>query len=98
MTQATEIAAGQVITLASGEYSDYRVILVARVLKPINAALWEQMRLACFAPPSYDPEDDPCFQVDMCAPWLLNNDIIEEIEYTELHLGDYGELPKWENA
>lgn len=98
MTQATEIPVGAMIALSSGEYSDYRVGCFSRVLRPLNEAVWEEMRSACTVPPDYDPTESPRFDEYKAVPWLVANGYIEELPYTELHLGDYGELPKWATA
>jgi hypothetical protein len=98
MTQATEIKVGEVVAFSSGEYSDYRIGSFAKVLKPLNAEVWETMRVACTVPPEYDPEGDPRFDEYKAVPWLVANGYIEEVTYTELHLGDFNRLPRWENA
>lgn len=98
MTQATEIAVGETVAFSSGEYSDYRIGSFAKVLKPINQEVWELMREACTEPPEYDKTADPRFDEYKAVPWFVSNGYIEEIEYTELHLGDYGRCPDWSDA
>lgn len=98
MTQATEIRVGQMVAFSCGEYSDYSISGFSRVLKPINEAVWDAMVAGCTAPPSYDPDDDPRFHEEKAVPWLVANGYVEEVEYTELHLGDYGRAPRWTHA
>jgi hypothetical protein len=98
MTQKTQIEAGEVVAFSSGEYSDYGISGFSKVLKPLNKTVWDEMVAACTAPPDYDPDDDPRFHDDRVMPWLVKNGYIEEIEYTELHLGAYRRAPAWENA
>ena len=98
MTQATEIGIGETVAFSSGEYSDYRIGSFAKVLKPINAGVWESLREGCTEPPEYDKTASPRFDEYKAVPWLIANGYIEEIEYTELHLGDYDTLPNWSEA
>jgi hypothetical protein len=98
VTQATELPVGSVVAFSSGEYSDYRVGSFARLLKPLNAEVWEQMSEACTAPPDYDKNGIPRFDEYKAVPWLLANGYIEEIDCTELHLCDYGQAPSWSDA
>lgn len=98
MTQATQIEVGQIVAFSAGEYSDYRIGCFAKVLKPINAGVWEAMRVACSEIPSWGDEDDKYFEESKAAPWLIANGYIDEIDYTELHLGEYGSLPDWSEA
>jgi hypothetical protein len=98
MTAKTQIEVGEVVAFSSGEYSDYRIGSFAKVLKPLNKAVWDEMVAACTVPPDYDPDGDPRFDEDKAVPWLVKNGYIEEVEYTELHLGDYHRAPAWENA
>ena len=94
MTQATEFPAGSVVAFSSGEYSDYSIGAFSKVLKPINEAVWNAMRAACKGT-DWDPDR---FDDGKAVPWLVANGYIEEIEYQELHLGDYGRCPDWGNA
>lgn len=96
MTQAKEIPAGTIVALSSGEYSDYSVLMFARVIKPLNADVWQEMGTGCQdSEVSHDYEYCNLYK---CAPWLVTNGYIEEIEYTELHVGAYGHMPDWNMA
>ncbi len=96
MTQATEIKASSTVLFATGCYSDYSVGCLGRVLKPINKAVWDEMVKGATVAPSYAPE--PRFESAAAMAWLIANGYIEEVTYVGLHLGDYGDTPKWENA
>lgn len=98
MTQATQIEVGKIVAFSSGEYSDYRIFCFAKVMKSINESVWEQMRTECSEIPSWGDEGDRRFSDEKALPWLIANGYIEEIEYTELHLGDYGRLSNWSEA
>jgi hypothetical protein len=63
----------------------------------MNEAAWQEMVAGCSKPASYDPEYIR-FEEDEAIAWLKANGYIEEVEYVELHLGDYGRAPRWENA
>lgn len=93
-----EIKAGAVVCFSTGCYSDYSVGSFARVLKPINEAVWKDMTDACTHPREWDKDGDPRFNSDEAVPWFVKNGYIEEVEYQELHLGDYAETPKWSMA
>lgn len=100
MTTAIEIGVGQVIALTSGEYSSYRVISFAKVLKPINAAVWDEMVKACTTRHELYPEEPPYFDDEKATPWFVDQGYIEDVEYTELHLDDdgQGKAFTWEEA
>jgi hypothetical protein len=90
MTTETQIPAGKILMLSSGEYSDYSVMGVFRTLKPITQDVYSAMRDACFsASPGYDR-----YEVGKAAPWLIVNGYVEEVEHEELYLGDYGRIPE----
>lgn len=95
MTQAKQIEAGEIIALSSGEYSDYRIGAFSKVLKPINEEVWQLMGESCRGNYQWDKE---YFEEGKAVPWLVANGYIEEIAYTELHLGDYGRLSPWSDA
>lgn len=91
----TQINPGDVVAFSSGEYSDYRVGSFARALKPITKEVWEELGKACSKPPEWDKDGDPRFDEYKAVPWLVARGYIEEIEYHEMWMGDYGRLPKW---
>lgn len=90
---------GQIIYFSTGCYSGYGVCGVARVLKPFAKKVFEQMVSDCTRAPEYDKDEEPRFNSDEAMPWFVNNGYIEEVDYQELHLGDYSfETPRWEDA
>lgn len=93
-----ELPAGQIVAFSTGCYSDYSVGVFAKLLKALNQTAWEAMLDAATAPPDYNPKGDPRFNSDKAVEWLRANGYIEEVEYVELHLGDYGDRPEWADA
>ena len=100
MTQATEIPVGTVVVFSTGEYSDYGYCGMVRVLKPLHADLWENMRTAANVLPDYAQGDEQYRRFDEGAAiaWLVAQGYVEEMEYTELHMGDYDACPRWSDA
>lgn len=96
MQKGHELPAGTTVMFSSGCYSDYSVQRVARLLKPLNEAAWNEMLAAATHATSYS--EHLRFHSDEAMEWLLKNGYIEDLEYVEMHLGDYGDSPKWEDA
>lgn len=96
MQKGHELPAGQTVMFSTGCYSDYSVMAVAKLLKPMNEDAWTAMCDASCEPNNWKP--DGYFDSSKAMAWLRAERFIEEIEYVELHLGDYGDRPKWEEA
>lgn len=94
MTQAKQIEVGTVVAISTGCYSDYGVGPFGKVLKPINQEVWEAMAEAAFEPNYWGGRHDH----SKAEAWLIAQGYIELIEYTELHLGDYGSIEPWASA
>jgi hypothetical protein len=96
MQKGHELPAGTTVAFSTGCYSDYSVGPFAKLLKPMNEAAWAAMVADATRPSTYWP--DGFFQSEKAIEWLRENGYIEEVEYVELHLGDYGYAPSWEEA
>jgi hypothetical protein len=95
---ATEsIKPGSYVAFSEGCYSDYGVNGFAKCLKEINPEVWQEMVDACTGPQEWDPSYIR-FESGKAVPWLIANGYIEEIQYAELHMDDYGEQPSWSHA
>ena len=77
------IKAGTLLTISTGEYSDYHVHGVFRVLKDITQDDYDSFRVE-----DEDRFSDPSDAIARMA--ILG--YIEDVPSTELHLGSYGEL------
>lgn len=96
MQKGHELPAGQTVMFSSGAYSDYSVMSFGKLLKPLNEAAWDEMCKASLRESTWKP--DGYFESDKAMEWLRSNGFIEEVEYVEIHMGDYGDRPKWEHA
>lgn len=91
--QNVDYKQGEILLITSGQYSDYEVKSIFRVIKDFNAnnqlLAWAEetgREVVDFAAPA-DWEND---NVDLIG-WLSVNNFIADINYRELHTGDYGE-------
>lgn len=81
---------GQLLLLSTGEYSDYDIHVVCRVLKNFDS---REVSL------SYNGKrDDYDFDDDAFTHYLTSNGYIEDVDYQEWHLGSYGTLDIPEEA
>ena len=94
-TKKKAVPAGTLLLLSRGEYSDYSIVALCRVLKPIDQTVWAVMGAACTGHCERNPER---FDDSRALPWLIEKGYVEEVEYRELHLGDYGRCSLWERA
>lgn len=97
MKSGYEVPAGQTVMFSSGCYSDYSVGCIGKLLKPLNEAAWNEMCAFANGPSEWRPNGG-YFETDKAMTWLREHGYIEDMEYVELHLGDYGDAPKWEDA
>ncbi len=88
-----EIPVGKLLLFSQGQYSDYIVTSLARVLKPINKEVWD--RISTEVTTASDWARDA---MNKMVPRLIKDGYIEEVEYQEFYLGGYGELSKWEKT
>lgn len=79
--QIETIKAGTLLTISTGEWSDYNVHGVFRVLKDITQDDYDAFRV----------EDEYCDVANVLAR-MATSGYIEDVPSTELHLGSYGEL------
>lgn len=80
------IKSGTLLTVSTGEYSDYSVHGVFRALKDIT---YEDLREARKAQPG---EYDEYCDIKQIIAFLATQGYIEDVPSLELHLGAYGEL------
>lgn len=81
---------GEFIYFSSGEYSDYSVGPICKLLKPITKADWQEMIAACKSDVDWRP-----FEQGEAVPWFIANGFVEELDATEAHLGDYCGVPEY---
>lgn len=81
--QIETIKAGTLLTISTGEYSDYNVHGVFRVLKDITQDDYDAFRV--------EDEDAYC-DISVTLAKMMTSGYIEDVPSTELHLGAYGEL------
>jgi hypothetical protein len=97
MDSGKELPAGTMVAFSTGCYSDYSVNGFAKLLKPLNQSAWEEMVEAALEPNEY-ATDGKSFERTKAMAWLIANGYIEDTEYVELHMGDYGDTPSWADA
>ena len=90
MKKGQELPAGTILMLSAGEYSGYGIIVIGKLLKPINETVWNEMNAAL--------TKDGWFERHLALPWLLEHVYLEEMEYVELTMIDYGIPTDWECA
>ena len=83
-----ELLEGETVLLSDGEYSDYRVVGLFRVLKPfviadVRAAVVAYWRK--FRPDSYLGGRE-------IAKWLVDEGYLVGTQAAEWHVGDYGDM------
>ena len=93
-----EVPVGALVLFSSGCYSDYGVSLLAKVLKPISESVWIAMRDGGMMVPHWDEGGEKRWDETAGRQWLITNGYIEEMEYTELHMGEYGRCSEWSHA
>lgn len=79
--------AGTLVLVSSGEYSDYSVISIVRVLSDFTPA--EELEQYLSAHP--EQREDYSFEKDQYFAHLLKRGLVEELEHSTYHLGDYSE-------
>ena len=93
---------GEFMTVAEGEYSDYCVNGLFKILKTFNAndclVRWANENKRTINELG-TVEDDYDFEGIEFLSWLSQNQYIEDVNYRELHVGSYGEtkLSSYEN-
>lgn len=84
MRMMTPVKAGELLTLSSGEYSDYHVLTVARALDnfdPTKVARQFELEAGEDVDPHYG-----------FIAMLVEQGLIEELNYREVHVGCYDRL------
>jgi hypothetical protein len=74
---------GEVLQLTTGEYSDFQIIAIVKVLKDID----ELEVLKLFIPTKKDKYDNDGF-----CTFLMKEKYVKEIETIEWHYENYGRL------
>jgi hypothetical protein len=87
------MAIGQLIVLTVDEYSDYKIFNVARIVKLFDLSLLIDHWLALHPEQTKQYFDDEGF-----ANMLVSEGYLEIIEWYELHLGGFAELPSLKDA
>ena len=87
---------GQILTFAEGEYSDYMVEGLVKVIKPFDLKQvqneWEEL---------HTKEDSHSCYVNRTLrrvkeggvaflPYLVHKGLVEDVDYIEIHTGSYG--------
>lgn len=90
---------GDIVVTSQGEYSDYSVNTIFRVLKDFNIQSILQTWILLDGSGvvlnddgtinTYESEGDPDVNF---FNWLVESKIIEDLDYKELHTGDYGNM------
>lgn len=75
------------ISITSGEHSDYQTVGFYRVLKTFS----DEGAVLFFKGENIDCSFPSCEQ-DEFIKYLIENNFIENIKYSEFHIGFYGEL------
>lgn len=84
----TDIGKGDLLTIATGEYSDYSVLGVFRALKQFNPDV-EVKRYK----DSHPTEDgDEYRELSDFVAWLGAEGLVETVPSREWHIGSYGRL------
>lgn len=75
---------GEFLILSSGEYSDYGIRLVCRVLEGFDEREVYD---------NYDgKKEDYCFDTDEFSAYLIKKGFVEEIDYREWNCETYGKV------
>lgn len=90
MSQNPKFDAGTIIILAEGEYSDYRTGPLFRCLKDVN--LEDLAREFYPNAPKSEWSGRRNADASTFTLWLIQNGWVEELEYSEVHVGSYGEF------
>ena len=73
---------------SNGEYSDYEVCTLCRATEDINIKIVKRQYFAKFP----NDKENYCFSHDAFMKWLIvDKKLAEELDYTNFHLGSYGE-------
>lgn len=88
---------GQMITFAEGEYSDYMVNGLVRVITSFDLdsvkTEWEKEHAQCTNHNVFKQRDEKRLKpnaVDF-LPWMVSKGLVEDVDYLEIHTGSYGE-------
>ena len=82
---------GTLVLISSGEYSDYQVHALVRVLKRIGPDVWQEYMDAC-------TEDTPKWgrvARKSALPWLIEQGFVEEVENREMWVECYDRPSPW---
>ena len=84
----TDIKKGELITIATGAYSDYSISGVFRVLADFNP----QEQMEKFAAETPLEDDDTYRDLSEFIAWISRSGLLEPLESREWHIGSYGRL------
>lgn len=82
---------GEIVVISHGEYSDYRIRGIVRIVRDFTITEIEESLKQDF--PNYGDEDDwesTEALEDGFIPWLARNGYVEVIDWQELYCGGYG--------
>jgi len=89
-----ELEEGQMITFAEGEYSDYMVNGLVRVIKPFNIkeaqSRWEADHTE-FKINQFNARKQRKITGMVFLAWLVKSGLVCDVDYIEIHTGSYGE-------
>lgn len=80
---STPIRAGDLVVLSSGQYSDYGIYTMLKALKGFDPA--EIAR-------TINKDEDDWDGEERLLAYLLELELVVEVPYRELHVGNYGQL------
>ncbi len=92
--QSPFIKAGKLLALSRGAYSDYCVDGFHVALRDIDfAAALDEYLAEAQAKEPWQASD--YFECDKFTAFLIRGGYLLAVDYSEVHLGDYGQTPNW---
>lgn len=88
MSAPVPIPAGALLTVTSGEYSNYSVRGIFRALREIDVLAMRDKYLALHPEQAARNE----FEDDQFLAFLASEDLLEPVDAWEIYLGDYGNV------
>ena len=82
----TKITKGELLTLATGEYSDYSVRGVFRALSDFDP----QEQIAKFISENPQDDGDNYYDLSEFIGWVARSGLLEPVDSREWHIGSYG--------
>ena len=98
---------GQIVLFYTGDYSDYQITMVCKVLKPFDSVLLTEIgKNECCEAKVYSGDGYPhmkgktyeVFHMDKMLALLVTRGYVEELPNHEVFLGDYDGWNIWETG